>query len=119
VLTKPLRANQQDGFVSEAYAEASSKVENLKRLKKELKEDPERWFRLSDLHRKATNYREQARTRKIRFEEIEDDLCVPELLEKDRLNELVAERAQLVGEIFIRLFQIDLVSKAARRAIGA
>jgi phage shock protein A len=114
-----LRINQRDGYVSEAYAEASSKVENLKRITNQMMKDrPDLYFRLADLHRKSRKYREQARTRLLAFEEVNDELAVPELLSKSQLAELVEERARLVGEIFIRLYQIDLTSTAARRALG-
>ena len=117
-MAKKLRANQQDGFVFEAYAEASSKVENVKRVAGEMRDDPVRWARLDDLHRRARNYREQARVRLMAFEDVDAELLTPQLLSKDELEELVEERARLVGEIFIRLYQIDLVSKAARKALG-
>lgn len=119
-MKKPLRANQRDGFVSEACAEASSKVENLKRIAGLMEGvDPRRAVALKDLYRKARNYREQVRVRLEPLEEIDDELYTPELLDEAETFSLELDREKLFGEIFIRLYHIDTLSKTAKKVLGA
>lgn len=114
-----LRANQRDGLVSEAYAVGSSKVEKINRVAKALWNDPVKYPQLRDLYKEARRYREQARTRMSPLEEIEDELYTPELLDPQELKDLTKQSETLVGEIFIRLYRIDLVTKKARHVLGA
>jgi hypothetical protein len=113
-----LRANQKEGFVFEAYAEASSKVEAIKRIKKDFLTDAVRFPTLDLYHTKATNAREQARTRLDPLYELNLQLVVTGL-DPEEKAELLEIRERLVGEIFIRLFRIDMIHRATRGLIGA
>jgi hypothetical protein len=117
-MKKPLRSNQRDGYVFEAYAEASSKVENIRRLTKDIV-DPTKNVRLEELYRKARNEREQARNRLDPFEELCDELTIPPLPTPERREQIIKDRDRLVGEIMIRLYHVDLASTASKRVIGA
>ena len=113
-----LRANQRDGFVFEAYAVASSKVENIKRLAKHCVSDPERGPRLDEIYRRVRNLREAARKRLDPFEEICADLYDTRGMDRKEIDALLKERDKLVGEIFAKLYRIDIASQAARNVLG-
>jgi hypothetical protein len=113
------RSDQRDGFVFEAYADASSKVEDLRRIADKMVLDPTKAPQLMELHRRARNEREQARKRLEPFAELCDELLTPALLTPERRKEVMKERDRLAGEIFIRLMHIDLASVASRKVLGA
>jgi hypothetical protein len=117
-MAKVLRVNQREGFVFEAYAEASSKVEAINRIKKDFVTDAVRAPTLDLYHQKSKNFREQARKRLDPIYELNLQLAVPGLDPVEKA-ELMGERERLVGEIFIRLFRIDMVHRAVRGLIGA
>lgn len=113
---KGLRSNQQDGYVFEAFAKASAIVENLNRLSKNLP-DPELRVTAAELYRRGRNEREQARTRMGSFDDLNTEILgggQPE----DYRKKLIEERDKLVGEIFIRLFHIDLLQQTANKRLS-
>jgi hypothetical protein len=112
------RSDQRDGYVFEAYAEASSKVESLRKLADQVVLDPVKSPQMMELHRRARNEREQARKRLEPFADLCDELAVPALLTPERRKEIIKERDRLTGEIFIRLMHIDLAVRAAEKVKG-
>jgi hypothetical protein len=109
------RSDQRDGFVFEAYADASSKVEDLRRIADKMVLDPTKAPQLMELHRRARNERKRLEP----FAELCDELLTPALLTPERRKEVMKERDRLAGEIFIRLMHIDLASVASRKVLGA
>lgn len=114
-----LRSNQRNGYAFEAYAVSSSKVQKIEGIAKTMAADPVRYPLLKALSQQAKSNREQARGRLDPLDQAEADLSMPQFLTPEEIKATIKLREQLVGEIFIRLFRIELIEKEVRDVLGA